>query len=219
MKKFRQLSAIFVAIFVVVAFFRVTTFAAEGDIIMLDEASGSAYTPIVIDGSFSDWSDKPSSPIYYNASQSHTVSLYRDEVNVHLRVKMADSKYPFVGSQYKFIVDGKDYVFDIVASSGTIQNGLNTMNVVRSNGYQLVPESSSRLYRQTGQPDEMEMMIPLDYFYRQPSMLQTISFSSSNLGTQTIIATGVSTMPIFFVASGLVAIAAGYFIKRKKQKA
>ena len=208
-----------VSLFVVVTFFGVSTFAAEGDIIVLDEASGSAYTPIVIDGYFSDWSDKPASPIYYNPSQNHTAALYRDEDNLYLRIKMSDSGYGFVGSQYKFLVDGKEYIFDIVPSSGTIQEGLNTMNVVRSSGYKIVTEASSRLYRQAGQSDEMEMMIPLDFFYRQPSMLQTISFSCTNLGTQTIIATGVSTAPVLFVAFGLVAISAGYFVNRKKQKA
>ncbi|NLT12439.1 MAG: hypothetical protein GXY06_08530 [Clostridiaceae bacterium] len=219
MKKLRQLSFLFVSLFVVLAFFNIAVYAAEDDIIMLDEASGNAYTPIVIDGSFSDWSDKPSSPIYYSASQPHTASLYRDEDNVYLRIKMSDPGYAFVGNQYKFLIDGKDYTFDIVASSGSIQNGLNNMDVIRSNGYQLVAVASARLYRQSGQPDEMEMMIPLDYFYRQPNMLKTITFSSSNLGTQSITATGVSTMPIFFVASGLVAIAAGYIIKMRKQKA
>lgn len=219
MKKFRQSASAMLSLIIIFAFFGISVAAAEEDILFYDEATGTSYTSIVIDGSFSDWSDKPSSPIYYNSAQAHTAALTKDEVNVYLRIKMADAGYAFVGSQYLFLVDGKGYTFDIIPASGSLEDGLNTMYVVRSNGYKVVSEASAILSRQSGQPDELEMMIPLDFFYRNPSMLQTITFSSTNLGSQSITATGVSTAPIFFIASGLVAIGAGYIIRRKKIKA
>ena len=208
MKKFRQSASAMLSLIIIFAFFGISVAAAEEDILFYDEATGTSYTSIVIDGSF--WIGATSPHLRFTIIRHRLTPRRSPKMKLMSisELKWQNAGYAFVGNQYLFLVDGKGYTFDIIPASGSLEDGLNTMYVVRSNGYKVVSEASAILSRQSGQPDELEMMIPLDFFYRNPSMLQTITFSSSNLGSQSITATGVSTAPIFFIASGLVAIGA-----------
>lgn len=199
----------------------VPVFAAEGDdVIVLSDAEATDYVGITIDGYFSDWSDKPMSPIYYDPATSHSGSLYRDETYVYLYINMSDTGYTeFNGYGYEFRVDGKLYAFDVIPVSGTIGSGNTTMQVVRVNGSKPVPGANGIVNRTSGQGDRMEMRIPLTFFFRQPETLVTITFQCDNLGPQVLTATGTPTLPFMIAGSGIVVASLGYFfLKRKRAK-
>lgn len=204
--------------------------AAQGDgVIFINAAAETNAVGITIDGSFTDWEDKAELPfpIYYDAGTQHGGILYRDAKYVYLYIQMAHSGYTqFNGYGLNFTVDGKGYSFDVVPVSGSIGNGNTTMKVIRVNGYQVVDGASGVVHRSTSNyfptadypvGDQMEMRIPLVYFYRQPESIVTITFNSSNLGTQTLTATGTPTMPFVLAAVGLLVATFGYFLLKRKR--
>ncbi len=215
----KKLQLVFISILVTLFLLSVPVFAAEGDdVIILSDAQATDYVGITIDGYFSDWSDKPMSPIYYDSGTVHTGSLYRDESYVYLYIRMSDIGYTqFNGYGYKFTVDGKLYTFAVTPVSGSIGNGNTTMQVIRENGWQPVAGANGIVNRAAGQGDRMEMRIPLNYFFRQPETLVTITFQSDNLGPQVLTATGTPTLPFIIAGSGLVAATLGYFIRKRKR--
>jgi uncharacterized protein (TIGR04145 family) len=204
--------------------------AAEGDgVIFINAAAAGSEVGITIDGSFTDWEDKAELPfpIYYDAGTKHGGILYRDSTYVYLYIQMAPSGYSqFQGYSYNFTVDGKGYSFDVVPVSGSIGNGNTTMKIIRVNGYQVVDGASGVVHRSTSNyfptadypvGDQMEMRIPLTFFYKQPETLVTIKFNSPNLGTQTLTATGTPTMPFILAAAGLLVASFGYFLLKRKR--
>ncbi|MDD4095247.1 MAG: Firmicu-CTERM sorting domain-containing protein [Oscillospiraceae bacterium] len=217
----KKIQLLLVSILVTLLLISVPVFAAEGDdVIVLSDVEATDYVGITIDGYFSDWSDKPMSPIYYDPGTSHIGSLYRDETYVYLYIQMSDTGYTeFNGYGYEFTVDGKLHTFNILPVSDSIGNGNTTMQVVRVNGNQPVPGANGIVNRTTGQGDRMEMRIPLTYFPRQPDMITTITFQSDNLGPQVLTATGTPTLPFIIAGSGVVVASLGYLsLKRKRAK-
>lgn len=160
------------------------------------------------------------SSIYYDPGTVHTGSLYRDEDYVYLYIEMSSTGYnQFNGYGYKFTVDGKLYTFAVVPVSGSIGSGNTTMKIIRENGWKTVPGANGIVNRTSGQGDRMEMRIPLEYFYKHPDMLVTITFQSDNLGPQVLTATGTPTLPFIIAGSGLIVAGIGYFaIKRKRAR-
>lgn len=214
-----KIKVVLIGTLLAVLLFSVPVLAEEGDeVILLSDAKASDYVEIVIDGYFSDWSDKPMSSIYYDSGTSHIGSLYRDENYVYLYIQMSWPNYPgFNGYNYIFTLDGKTYTFDVVPVSGSIDIGLNAMKVMRVNGYQQVGGANGYVSHSDDRGDRMEMRIPLDYFYKQPDKLVTITFHSPNLGTQVLTATGTPTMPILIAGSGLVLAGTALFVRKRKR--
>jgi uncharacterized protein (TIGR04145 family) len=215
----RKIQLLFISILVTLLLVSVPVFAAEGDdVIVLSDAEATDYVGITIDGYFSDWSDKPMSPIYYDPGTTHTGSLYRDENYVYLYIKMSYPNYAqFNGYGYKFTVDGNLRTFDVIPVSGSIGEGNTAMQVIRVNGYQPVPGANGIVNRTTGEGDRMEMRIPLTYFPKQPDMIKTITFQSDNLGPQVLTATGTPTLPFIIAGSGVVVASLGYFFQKRKR--
>lgn len=204
--------------------------AAEGDgVIFINAASDTNAVGITIDGSFTDWEDKAALPfpIYYDVSTQHGGILYRDADYVYLYIQMAPTGYTqFQGYGYTFTVDGKSTTFDVVPVSGSIGNGNTTMKVIRVNGYKVVDGASGVVHRSTSNyfptadypvGDQMELRIPLTFFPGQPDNIVTIKFNSSNLGPQTLTATGTPTLPFVLAATGLLVAAFGYFFLKRKR--
>ncbi|MBN1776004.1 MAG: Firmicu-CTERM sorting domain-containing protein [Clostridiales bacterium] len=217
----KKIQLLLISILVTLLLISVPVFAAEGDdVIVLSDVEATDYVGITIDGYFSDWSDKPMSPIYYDPGTSHTGSLYRDETYVYLYIQMSDVGYTeFNGYGFQFTVDDKLYSFAVVPVSGSIGDGNTTMQVIRENGWKTVPDANGIVNRTAGQGDRMEMRIPLIYFPKQPDMITTITFQSDNLGPQVLTATGTPTLPFIIAGSGVVVASLGYFfLKRKRAK-
>ena len=214
----KKIQIIVIGILLAVLVLSVPVLAAEGDdVIILSDAEATDYVGITIDGYFSDWSDKPMSPIYYDSGTAHTGSLYRDEEYVYLYIRMSWPNYAkFNGYSYIFDTDNNSRSFDIVKPTGEITEGLNSMQVLRTSGSQSVPGASAYVLRTAGQADRMEMRIPLSYFPKQPDMITTITFHSPNLGSQILTATGTPTMPFLIAGSGLVIAGATLFIRKRK---
>jgi uncharacterized protein (TIGR04145 family) len=203
--------------------------AAEGDgVIFINAAEASSVVGITIDGNFTDWEDKAELPfpIYYDTSTQHGGILYRDANYAYLYIQMAPSGYTqFQGYNYIFTVDGKTYQVNVVPVSGSIGNGNTTMKVTKPNGNSIdgasgvVHRSATNYFPTADYPvgDQMEMRIPLTYFFRQPETLVTIKFNCSSLGSQTLTATGTPTMPFVLAAVGLLVASAGYFLLKRKR--
>lgn len=204
--------------------------AAEGDgVIFINAAEASSVVGITIDGNFTDWEDKAELPfpIYYDTGTQRGGILYRDADYVYLYIQTAPTGYDgFNGYNYIFTVDGKPYAFSVVPVSGSIGNGNTTMKIIREEGYKVVDGASGIVHRSTTNyfpttdypvGDQMEMRIPLKYFFRQPETLVTIKFNSPNLGTQILTATGTPTMPFVLAAVGLLVASAGYFLLKRKR--
>lgn len=204
--------------------------AAEGEgVIFINAAAASSTVGITIDGSFTDWEDKATlpSPIYYDTTVKRGGILYRDDDYVYLYIQMASKgNERFNGYNYIFNVDGKPYHFVVVSASGSIGEGNTAMIVIREEGYKtvdgasgVVHRSSNNYFPTTDYPvgDQMELRIPLTYFYRQPEMLVAIEFNSNNLGPQKLTATGTPTLPFVLAGTGLLVASFGYFILKRKR--
>lgn len=204
--------------------------AAEGDgVIFINAAAETSAVGISIDGNFTDWEDKAELPfpIFYDSGNQRGGILYRDADYVYLYIQMAANGYDqFNGYNYIFTVDGKAYAFTVVPVSGSIGDGNTTMKIIREEGYKVVDGASGVVHRSATNyfptadypvGDQMEMRIPLTFFFRQPETLVTIKFNSPNLGTQTLTATGTPTLPYVLAATGLLVASFGYFLLRRKR--
>lgn len=192
--------------------------------VLFAEDDQSDYVGISIDGSYDDWNDKPHTKIQYpwdDANYYHQGALFRDEQYVYLHVRMSERSYTqFNGYNYCFTADGKETYVAVVPPEGEqIGEGNNTVVVRAQNGYSLIDGAEGVVTRKQGEPDEWELRIPLSFLSDQPELIKEITFHSSNLGPQNIIATGTPTLP-FLVAGTGAAIAVGGFLhsKRKKDK-
>jgi uncharacterized protein (TIGR04145 family) len=97
-------------------------------------------------------------------------------------------------------------------------NGINEFEIRRQNGYKLIDDAPAYVTRTAGQPDECELRIPLNFFDPHPERVTSISFTCSNLGSQTVTYVGTSTTPYIIAGAGLVLAAAGIFAFTKKRK-
>lgn len=197
-----------------------SVFAAEGDdVIYIDDIKTTDYVGISIDGYFTDWADKPHSPIYYDISTSHSGSLFRDEDYVYLHIQMNYPNYTqFNGYGYRFVEDGHATTFNVLpASGGSIGNGFTDMIIVRQNGNKTITGASGMVYRTSGQGDQMELRIPLTFFDPHPDRIVTLTVNNQNLGPQVLTATGTPTLPFIIAGSGLVVASFGYFLLKRKR--
>ena len=187
-------------------------------------AAGDNYVGISIDGTYDDWNDKPHSKIHYAWDADnyfHLGALFRDENYVYLHVKMSDRSYTtFNGYNYCFTVDGIQTFVAVVPPEGEDYNADgDTPLVVRAqNGYTLINDAAGVLTRHPGKSDEWEIRIPLSFFTPDPDSVSTITFYCSNLGPQSLIATGTPTMPFVLAGAGLVIAAGRYAAYRRKNK-
>jgi len=131
---------------------------------------------------------------------------------------MSETGYTqFNGYNYCFTFDGKNNYVDVTSVSGSISNGINAFQITRQNGDKLI-NAPAYVTRTSGQPDECELMIPLRFFDPHPERVTSISFTCSNLGSQTVTYVGTSTTPYIIAGAGLVLAAAGIFAFTKKRK-
>jgi uncharacterized protein (TIGR04145 family) len=197
--------------------------ASSGGVINAGEAA-SSYVPISIDGNFEDWADKPHSQLSYSWDTNnnyHSGALFRDETYIYLHIRMSPNSYTqFNGNNYIFNVDNMpDFGVQVeTVNYSAIVEGENQLVIRRQSGYKIIDSATGYLTRTTGQPDEWELRIPLETFQGTVKNIRTITFRCSNLGEQTLIATGTPTLPYLIVAGGLVIAVAGYQISRRKRK-
>ncbi len=217
-KKYATITICMFAIIAVLGFTFPVFASSNTEVVYTDADSASDYVEIKIDGIYSDWSDKPSTDIFYSSGMVHHGALFRDSEYVYLHIQMSPTGYSsFNGSNYCFTVDGKStYVAVLPQNNQGIVYGNTPLEIRRQNGYKLVEEASGKLTHKIGAPDEWEIKIPLTLFTNHPDTISTIAFSCSNLGTQSLIATGTSTLPIIIVGAGMAFAAAG--IVRSKRK-
>ena len=187
-------------------------------------AAGDNCVGISIDGTYDDWNDKPHSKIHYAWDADnyfHLGALFRDENYVYLHVKMSDRSYTtFNGYNYCFTVDGIQTFVAVVPPEGEGYNtdGDTPLVVRAQNGYTLINDAAGVLTRHPGKSDEWEIRIPLSFFTPDPDSVSTIPFYCSNLGPQSLIATGTPTMPFVLAGAGLVIAAGGYAAYRRKNR-
>src|ERR1035437_6492762 len=165
-KKYATIAVCLFSIFTVLSFSSPVNAATNGEVVYAASGSSSDYVGITIDGNYSDWSDKPSTDIYYSAGTVHHGSLFRDADYVYLHILMSANGYStFNGYNYCFSVDGKDTFVAVIPSNGqSIIYGNTRLEVRRQNGYKLVDNASGVLTRKIGLPDEWEIKIPLELF-------------------------------------------------------
>ncbi len=213
-----------IALLFTVSFPVLATDTASTDAVLYAAGTGStSYVPIVIDGNYSDWADKPHSKISYpwdSANTYHLGALFRDDTYLYLHIKMSSYSYSqFNGWNYLFTIDGKqEYMNAVTPNNAALVEGNNTLEIRRQNGYQLVSGGAGIVTRHSGQPDEWEIRIPLTAFPGNPQNFSTITFSCSNLGPQELTATGTPTWPYLLAGVALVTAAVGIGVSRKKRK-
>jgi uncharacterized protein (TIGR04145 family) len=217
-KKYATIAACLFSICTLLVFSSPVNAASNAGVVYAASSSSSDYVGITIDGNYSDWSDKPSTAIYYSAGMVHHGSLFRDANYVYLHILMSANGYSsFNGSNYCFSVDGKDTYVAVLPSNGqNIIYGNTPLEVRLQNGYTLVNNAAGVLTHKIGLPDEWEIKIPLSLFSSNPGNISTISFTCSNLGSQALIATGTSTLPFVIACVGMVFAAAGIKLSKRK---
>ena len=212
----------------------------------LDASTGSS--PIVIDGYFNDWNDKPFSWEYnwnnppiageggYTTNSRHKIALYRDDNYVYLHVVMAKNYYnSLVGDDYEFTCDGIRTIFRVTTSDGKSINqnsfgtGISPVSVYNGDGSisgQVAQGSSGMLLRHDGGTnDEIEIKIPIADFHAQKSDISAtdikeISFFTPNLMMwgDKIISAGTDTAPFVGVALCVASVGVGTEVIRRKRK-
>lgn len=198
--------------------------ASDNQVQYLTQGEATDYVGITIDGNYDDWTDKPHSKIQYpwdTGNNYHLGALFRDENFVYLHIKMSANSYSqFNGYNYLFTVDGKpQYVLAVPPDATNITEGNTSLVIRRQNGYKIIDGAEGVVTRQSGQPDEWEIEIPLDFFTNHPDNIKTITFQCSNIGPQEIIAAGTPTLPFAIAGSGLILATVGYGLSRRKRKA
>lgn len=189
------------------------------DVIYTSDEVTTDQLALTIDGHYEDWSDKPVYDMSYSSSVVHHVQIFRDDTYVYLHIRMSDTGYvQFNGYNFCFSFDGKDNYVDVVSVSGGMTNGINEFEIRRQNGYKLIDDAPAYVTRTAGQPDECELRIPLNFFDPHPERVTSISFTCSNLGSQTVTYVGTSTAPYIIAGTGLVLAAAGFFTFTRKRK-
>jgi|GEM_PF-802213 len=223
-KKMKILTGIIAAAFILVTGFPVLAASPAGsvkgsDVIYTADEVTTDQLAITIDGSFEDWSDKPVYELSYSSSTVHHVQIFRDDIYVYLHIRMSETGYvQFNGYNFCFNFDNKNNYVDVVSVSGSTTNGINAFEIRRQNGYKLIDDAPAYVTRTAGQPDECELRIPLNFFDPHPERVTSISFSCTNLGSQSITFVGTSTAPYIIAGAGLVLAAAGIFAFTKKRK-
>lgn len=223
-KKMKIWAGILAAAAVLVTGFPVLAASPAGairasDVIYTSDEVTTDQLAITIDGSYEDWSDKPVYEVSYSSSVIHHVQIFRDDTYVYLHIRMSDTGYvQFNGYNFCFNFDGKDNYVNVVSVSGGMTNGINEFEIRRQNGYKLIDDAPAYVTRTAGQPDECELKIPLNFFDPHPERVTSISFTCSNLGSQTVTYVGTSTAPYIIAGTGLVLAAAGFFTFTRKRK-
>jgi hypothetical protein len=242
MKPFKLLMT-FTVLSLLAALFAVPAQAAVNP---LDTSAGSS--PIVIDGYFNDWADKPFTWEYnwnnppisgeggYTTNSRHQISLYRDDSNVYLHIIMAKNYYnSLVGDDYEFTCDGVRTIFRITTpdgasiSSGSFGAGIHPVQVRNGDGSisgQVAQGSAGMLLRHDGGiNDELEISIPIADFHAQNSAIDAadikeISFFTPNLMMygDKITCAGTSTAPYIGIALCVASVGVGTGVIRKKRK-
>lgn len=187
--------------------------------------AGADYVDIKIDGKFDDWEDKPHTQIFNpyesNGRMIHSGCLLRDDKTLYLHIKMSDTKEKrFMGWDYRFVIDGKEKNIQVSDSKvdRSKKNSSWELPVVNRDGGQAVAGSKAILTLKDNQPEEFEMSIPLEYFNNNPQTISTITFSSLNLGKQSLQAVNSPTLPLVLAGIGFAMAGCGYLKVKKNNK-
>lgn len=209
-KKMKILTGIIAAASILVTGYPVLAASPAGsikgsDVIYTADEVTTDKLAITIDGSFEDWSDKPVYELFYSSSTVHHVQIFRDDIYVYLHIRMSETGYrDFTGSNFCFYFDNKNNYVDVVPVSGQVIFGVNAFEIRRQNGYKLIDDAPAYVTHTEGQPDECELKIPLRFFDPHPERVTSITFSSTNLGSQSVKFEGTSTGPYIIAGAGLV---------------
>ncbi len=191
-----------------------------------DEEEAGNGVPIVPDGNFDDWEDKPHTQIDWDRQEEyntpHRASLIRDDQYVYLHIKMSDDTYQaFNGNNYIFTVDGVTMNVVVTPPDGyNYTEGITPLVVRNENGYGIIESSGGFVLKQaeSGLSDEAEIRIPLSFFSDNPDMINEITFYTPNLGGDPLVITGTPTMPVIASVTGLLFAGASVAAIKKKGK-
>ncbi len=178
------------------------------------------YGAIEIDGYYDDWEDKPHTQVYYDQSNIHRVSVFRDESTVYVHIKMSENGFRHMDNYYfemgtnqgtkAFTLELEPIKEKMSGTAGIkVHNTSNWQNVIGSGYYT----------REEGESDEAEFNILLSSITDDPQGIYDISIMCSNLGPQIIICVGAGTGPYMGIAIGaaIVLISLAYFYYRKRR--
>ncbi|ADK13480.1 MULTISPECIES: Firmicu-CTERM sorting domain-containing protein [Clostridium] len=181
----------------------------------------AADSGVTLDGYFDDWIDKPSQKLYYWQGAVHTVKWYSDDKDLYLYIKMAT-----VGGQQL-----NNYTITYSDNNG-IQGNL-TIQVDRPSKGRISIYNYSMDYRPFSTDgyvvrgsnsdgktsDQGEFRIPLTIFQKDSKdQMITLNLGFPNLGNQGVAFQVGSTYPYMGVSIGILIVASGFFIYRRKRK-
>lgn len=189
---------------------------------------------IVIDGKFNEWSSLPTTKLsfsYENGQNIKYASLVTDDTNLYFYLNMAPEGHNYHNLQpsgHKLTIGNKVFWMtfnntfpsedlSVIGQTKDVQVNFwaedNSVNVT-------VPGKLTRVktdFSDTSYSDEVEVSIPFEQLQVEATSSQTITYSNSNLGEQTITVTGGSTGP--WILAGVAVAIAGYALWKFKGKA
>lgn len=203
-----------------------------GVFLPIDAHAANKYG-IAIDGDFSDWSSLPVTELsfsYENGQNIKYASLVTDEANLYFYLNMAPEGHNYHNLQpsgHKLTIGNKVFWMtfngtfssedlSVVGQTKDVQVNFwaedNSVNVT-------IPGKLTRVktdFSDTSYSDEVEVAIPFEQLQVEATSSQTITYSNSNLGEQTITVTGGSTGP--WLLAGIAVVIVGYAFWKFRKK-
>lgn len=187
----------------------------------------NAFGPIIMDGYYDDWDDKPHAEVYYGNKPYvmviHQVCLFRDDENVYIHIKMSEKGYSHIHNMNLRIKTNVSEVFYQVhlepirgKNKRTERTGVLTVRLLK-NWNQIVGEGYYT--RGEGESDSAELYIPLSSLSEDPYSIKDIALNIPDLGKQQIMSIGISTGPYTSILIySLIPIGSLAYIQYKRQQ-
>jgi len=178
------------------------------------------FGSIEINGYYDDWEDKPHTEVYYDQGIRHLVSVFRDESNVYVHIKMAEAGFSNIDNFY-FEMDTSEGEKNFTLELESIKKGSYGTGVIKvheTGNWQNVI-GTGYYTREEGESDDAEFYIQLSSIADDPEGIYDISIMCANLGPQKTICVGADTGPYIGIAIGAALVFAplGYIYYRKRR--
>ncbi|OTP10472.1 firmicu-CTERM domain-containing protein [Enterococcus sp. 10A9_DIV0425] len=188
---------------------------------------------IVIDGAFNDWSGLPITKLFFSYENGQNIkysSLVTDESQLYFYLSMAPEGHNYHNLQpsgHKLKIGNKVFwmTFNQTFSSEDLSVIGQTKDVqvnfwAEDNSVNVtIPGKLTRTktaFSDTSYSDEVEVAIPFDQLQVEETSSQTITYSNSNLGEQTITVAGGDTGP--WILAGIAVVIASYSLWKVRGK-
>ena len=199
---------------------------------------------IIIDGLFEDWEAYPhvldtnwNMPEEQRTEQNcHTLGLYSDGEYMYIHTKMLSGwDFPLNTNFFELIAGDKEVIIYLYTQDGTdfleanLGEGTHSLILQYINGTNnmsdrtVVQGAEASFVRKNGQPDEIEVKIPLNVFEKVHGMsvsdIKTIRVKNPNLYDKGVTVAGSSSAPLLGVAVCILSVAGGTAVYKKKKHA